>query len=230
MPAAQIQAAIRGFFATWGRPQRLRVDNGSPWGTWSDLPPELALWLIGLDIGMIWNPPRRPQDNGVVERSQGTGKRWAEPHTCHSAEELQQRLDHVDRVQREQYPALAGRTRLATYPGLLRCPRRYSQEWERKHWSLEPVLQHLAGYTVPRRVDSSGQVRLYNRNRYVGQIHKGKEIYVMFDPQERVWIFAEVGGQQLRICPATEINQEQIVKLKLLHHGPSCRGTNNQAV
>ena len=39
----------------------------------------LALWLIGLGIEVIWNPPRCPQANGVVERSQGTGKRWAEP-------------------------------------------------------------------------------------------------------------------------------------------------------
>src|SRR5262249_3437335 len=40
------------------------------------MPSELTLWLLGLDIGMTFNPPRRPQNNGVLERSQGTGKRW----------------------------------------------------------------------------------------------------------------------------------------------------------
>jgi hypothetical protein len=224
VPAASIQATIRGFFKAWGRPQRLRVDNGSPWGTWSDLPPELALWLIGLDIGMIWNTPRRPQENGVVEPSQGTAKRWAEPQACRSATELQRRLNKADRVQREKYPTRSGHTRLATYPALRARPRRYTRKWEQTHWDLELVMQHLAAYTVARRVDSSGHVRLYNRNRYVGQMHQDKQIYVMFDPGQREWIFADLGGQQLRTCPATEINHEQIVKLKLLHHRPSCRG------
>jgi hypothetical protein len=45
--------------------------------------------LLGLDIGIKFNPPRRPQDNGVIERSQGTGKRWAEPGACANAKELQ---------------------------------------------------------------------------------------------------------------------------------------------
>ena len=57
-----------------------------------DLPSELTLWLLGLDMGITFNPPRCPQDNGVIERSQGTGKRWAEPGACANAAELQRRL------------------------------------------------------------------------------------------------------------------------------------------
>ena len=53
-----------------------------PLGLGRELPTDLALWLIGSGVEIIWNPPRRPQDNGVVEHSQGTGKRWAEPATC----------------------------------------------------------------------------------------------------------------------------------------------------
>jgi transposase InsO family protein len=79
VPPTATQAQLRLAFARWGRPQRLRVDNGAPWGTRGDLPTDLQLWLLGMGMAISANPPHRPQDNGVVERSQGTGKRWGEP-------------------------------------------------------------------------------------------------------------------------------------------------------
>jgi len=77
-----------------------------------------------------WNPPARPQDNGVVERSQGTAKRWGEPWTCDSPEELQRRLEEMDWIQRQEYPNVGGRSRLEAYPGLARSRRAYTPEWE----------------------------------------------------------------------------------------------------
>jgi hypothetical protein len=113
-------------------------------GSSGDLPSALALWLIGLDVGVVWNPPRRPQKNGVVERSQGTGKRWAEPHACSRPEELQRRLEEMDGIQRQEYPSLHGRSRLEAFPQLNHSGRAYSPAWERRHWSLAAVLTHLA--------------------------------------------------------------------------------------
>jgi transposase InsO family protein len=72
VPPADVRDQLRLAFARWGLPGRLRVDNGAPWGSKGDWPTELALWLIGLGVGVTWNTPRRPQENGVVERSQGT--------------------------------------------------------------------------------------------------------------------------------------------------------------
>jgi hypothetical protein len=62
VPSGKVQDELRQCFRQWGRPVSLRVDNGYPWGSCGDLPTPLALWLVGLDIGVIWNPPRRPQD------------------------------------------------------------------------------------------------------------------------------------------------------------------------
>jgi hypothetical protein len=45
-----VQAELRRQFRRWGLPNALRVDNGNPWGDWSDLPTALALWLIGLGL------------------------------------------------------------------------------------------------------------------------------------------------------------------------------------
>src|SRR5262249_34516179 len=52
----QVQQALRRVFGRWGLPGRLRVDNGYPWGNSGDLPPELALWLLGLGPGLVWIP------------------------------------------------------------------------------------------------------------------------------------------------------------------------------
>ena len=129
------------------------MDNGKPWGTWSELPTALALWLIGLGIDMEWNDPGCPQQNGCVERSQGTIKRWSEPHTCHSVPELQARVDADDILQRERYPLAKGQSRWQLFPGLAHTGKDYSEAEEAKRWKLERVLEHLAGYVVPRLVD-----------------------------------------------------------------------------
>src|SRR4051794_34359624 len=151
--AEAVQKALRRAFARWGLPGRLRVDNGTPWGATGGLPTALALWLIGLGVEMIWNPPRRPRRNGVVERFQDVGQDWAEPATCASAAELQARLDAADRIQRDEYPALGGRSRRAAYPGLAHSGRPYRRRHEARQWDLARVLRWLSGHAVPRRVD-----------------------------------------------------------------------------
>jgi hypothetical protein len=215
VPPTAVQRQLRQAFQRWGRPLRFRVDNGIPWGSAGDLPTDLALWLIGLGVEVVWNPARRPQHNGVVERSQGTAKRWAEPHTCATVKELQQRLESMDRIQREEYPSLEGRRRYAVFPQLTHSGREYGAAWERKHWDLEKVSAHVAEYTVPRRVDQKGFVSLYNRNYYVGEKYRGRIVYGMLDPEAREWIFADDKGQQLRCRPAEQMTRERIVSLNV---------------
>jgi transposase InsO family protein len=217
VPATEVQAQLRQAFGRWRRPERFRVDNGVPWGSSGDLPPELALWLMGLGVAVAWNPPRRPQDNGVVERSQGTAKRWAEPGACSDATELQRRLEEMDVIQRQEYPSLRGRSRLEAFPQLSHSGRAYSPAWERANWDLEAAASHLAGYAVPRRVDKSGMVSIYNRNHYVGALHRGRTVYVMFDPGSNEWVFADERGQQLRCRLAAEFTREAILGLTVTH-------------
>jgi len=205
-----VQAELRRAFARWGLPAALRVDNGGPWGSAGDLPPDLALWLLGLGIDVWWNAPHTPTQNGVVERSQGTGRRWAEPERCATVAELQRRLQALDAVQREAYPSIAGQSRTAAYPGLAHSGRPYSAAWERQQWEHARVLGHLAGYAVPRRVDKNGDVSLYHRPHYVGSLHRGRSVYVMVDPQRVEWVFADAQGRQLRTQPATELAAERI--------------------
>src|SRR5207237_7722112 len=67
----------------WGPPERVRVDNGWPWGSGgADLPPVLSLWLIGWGCEVRWNRPAHPQENGVVERFHALQESWGEPAQC----------------------------------------------------------------------------------------------------------------------------------------------------
>ena len=112
-----VQTQLRRVFSRWGRPERFRVDNGVPWGSCGDLPTDLALWLIGLEMAMIWNPPRQPQKNGKVERSPKVwGRRGRSRGLADRPSELQQRIREMDHIQREEYPHRDGRSRWSLFP------------------------------------------------------------------------------------------------------------------
>jgi hypothetical protein len=213
-----IQEHFRETFCRWGLPERLRSDNGYPWGSTGDFPPELALWVIGLGVQMVWIPPGCPQENGVVERAQGTGQNWAEPRSCRNVAELQRRCDEMDRRQRERYPYREGRSRWEVYPGLQHSGRTYSRRWEERNWDLSRVLDLVAGQVVKRHVDASGSVSLYHRTRYVGKPQIGKNIYVSLDPTGPTWVFADEDGNEVRTHSADELSAQRIRGLSV-----SCR-------
>jgi transposase InsO family protein len=204
-------------FARWGLPNGLRVDNGAPWGSTGDFPTELSLWLIGLGIGIHWNSPGRPQENGVVERSQGTSSRWCESQTCAMPRELQAQLDRMDRLHREVYPYRERLSRIEYFPGLKHSGRPYARDLEEALWKWSRVTEHLSTYVVVRRVDRSGLVSLYNRGHYVGKIHQGKDVYVMYDPELNEWFFTDREGRQLRRQPAAQLSQENVMELEVTH-------------
>jgi transposase InsO family protein len=220
VPAAATQHEARQAFGRWGLPACVRVDNGWPWGSAGELPTDLALWLIGLGVEVIWNPPRCPQANGVVERSQGTGKRWADPSTCRDLDELARRLREQDAIQRERYPSIRGRSRLEAFPGLRHSGRPYLAEEEAARWELRPVLEHLGGYVLVRRVDGSGTISLYNRNRYVGKSVRGREVYVSLDPIEGEWVYSGRDGTCYRRQKAEELTADRVRGLEVSHHRP----------
>jgi hypothetical protein len=213
---------LRALFARWGRPQRLRIDNGMPWGSRGDLPTDLACWLAGLGVGLLINPPRRPQRNGVIERFQGVGKSWAEPHRCASGAELQQRLETLDRWQRDLYPAVKGRPRTVAYPGLKHSGRAYDPGSEAADWDLRRAWAWVGSHLVPRQVDAQGKVSLYNRPYFVGLLWAGRTIWVGFDPERGEWMFQDEQGHEIRRQAAAELSAERIVALQVTHRRRGC--------
>lgn len=210
---AKLRSHARAVLSLWGRPERIRVDNGYPFGSHGDFPPELSLWMLGLHVQMIWNPPHQPQKNGVVERSQGVAKKWAEPQQCTSPRQLQVCLEKMDRIQREQYPSIDGKSRCQAYPELAHSGRSYNAAWEKRNWSYQRILDYLAGLLETRKVSPGGHVSIYNQPYYVGKHHGGQTIFVYLDPMDVSWVFASEAGNQLRTHAAKQLSCQRIKRL-----------------
>jgi hypothetical protein len=204
---------FRRVFARWGLPDRVRVDNGYPWGTPRDLPSELALWLIGLGVEPIWNPAGQPTCNSKVERCNGLTQQWGELHRCTDGRQAARVLARVARIQREEYPALRGRTRLEVFPQL-RVPRReYRRAREEALWDLARVDAFLARGCWRRRADSQGVISLYGHGRSVGRCWARRELIVRFDAPSRCWSVSSPQGELIKRLPANELTRERILAL-----------------
>jgi transposase InsO family protein len=210
-----VREQLRLAWVRWGLPGRFRVDNGWPWGSRGDFPTDLSLWLVGLGIEMHWNNPRRPQENGVVERSQGTSARWCEPWTCRTPAELQTRLERMDRLYRESYPYERRLSRLQVFPGLVHSGRPYDPASETALWEWSRVAEHLTTIVSGRRVDPTGRVSVYNKTYFVGRLHHGKDICVLYDPESNEWVFADHEGRQLSRRPAEQLRRERVMSLNV---------------
>jgi len=213
VPDTQTQQALRECMARWGCPQAVRVDNGIPWGTSGGLPSRLSLWLAGLGVAMHWNEPYRPQQNGVVESTQRVSQRWVYPAGCADLEEVRQRLRREDWVQREEYPAVDGRSRRQAYPALLHSGRGYSRGWEEAVWDPGLALRLLARYQMRRKVSGRGQVSMYHRLIEVGRDRAGTWVYVGMDAEAVEWVIREVNGREVRRRPAPQFTPEALCRL-----------------
>ena len=145
---------FRHGFGRWGLPGGIRIDNGHPWGLNSGLPPDLALWLLGLGVNLAWIAPGTPQHNGKVERGNGVTQQGAEPSACRSRIELQEQLHRECLIQREQYPSIAGRPRIEAFPGLCQIARPYRADEEDGRWDLSRVDRFLAEQGLSRRANA----------------------------------------------------------------------------
>jgi transposase InsO family protein len=64
-----VQAKLSAIFERFGLPERMLMDNGSPWGNDRDNPYTiLTTWLLRLDIAISHGRPRHPQTQGKDER------------------------------------------------------------------------------------------------------------------------------------------------------------------
>lgn len=194
-------------------------DNGHPWGSRGDLPTELGLWLAGLDVTLVYNPPRRPQANGVVERSQEVGQRWADPACCADAADVQRRVDAMDQHQRAGFPEPA-QCRMRLFPELAHSGRAAAAATEPTTWDAARMHAALSGYAVVRRVNARGLVSVYGRHHYVGRRHAGRDTFVRFDAETGQWLFESVQGAVLGRAAAGLTREAILQRQVTLRHPP----------
>lgn len=211
----KVREAFRLVFERWGMPERIRFDNGKPWGTHSDLPSELAMWLLGLGVVVIFNRPHHPQENSKVERSHGTVKPWVEAENCKSIKELQKRLERACLIQREKYIGVDRLTRLERYPELREKGKPYSIEKEEQMFDLERVCNYLSQGVWQRKVNGKGYVSLFNRYYKVGLSYAKQSVNVKFIADTKEWVVFDQSNTELIRHKSLEITAERVRELNV---------------
>ena len=156
-----VQAELTAIFRRYGLPERMLMDNGSPWGsdalhrhTW------LTVWLLELGVAVSHGRPYHPQTQGKDERFHRTltaeviGRRaFADLAEC------QRRFDAWRVVYNTQRPHEA--LELAT-PAARYCPsrRRFPEKIEPFDYGPEAIV---------RRVDEDGWLSFRNRPLKLGR-------------------------------------------------------------
>jgi hypothetical protein len=187
VPIWEVRARLIEVFERWGKPGAMRVDNGEPLGDpTAQVTPALALWLIAMDVDMIWNKPRCPQQNGRVEKMQDTTARWAEVGQAANTTELQQRLDRVLAVQRGLYPVvrLEGLTRIAAFPTLQIKGRPYRDE----DFDILRVYARISKNLYTRKVSAGGQIKLFGVFYQIGHGRRHQWVQVRLTPDGTSWL------------------------------------------
>lgn len=191
------------------------MDNGMPWGTASKLPSAMGLWLVGLDIELIYGRPARSTDNAVVERSHGVLDKWVEAYLCADFADCEQKLGWAVLTQRERYRVDKGQTRIQKYPDLYANPRGYEPQQDSWMWSRDRVRQYLSGFSFQRKVEKNGRITLFANEYYLARKYARRHVEVHFDEVTEHWLICDEFGNELRRHPAKELNYELISQLRL---------------
>lgn len=201
VPIKQIQDRLILVFTQWGLPQKLKFDNGSPFGIPKrDGISVMTLWLIGMGISVHFNRPRRPTDNASVERMQGISANWAEALKAPHIEILQQRLDAVAFFQRHCFPSrtCGNKTRIQAYPALNQIKRPFQPQ----NFNFEQVQDFIQLTNWKRKVGKTGRIQLFNKGLQIGYQYKRQWVVIKYHKQKHVWQCFNSQAQLIKEIPA----------------------------
>jgi transposase InsO family protein len=207
-----VRSLLLDQFKQWGMPLAIRTDNGLPFGVPTrDVVPIMSLWLVAWGIIPILNRPRRPQDNAKVERNQGTLSRWAEVHKCQNLEQMQVHLDEASRMQRDH--CLVRRLGKASRTEVFKDLYTPARVFDEAIFDEQKAYEYLAQASYPKKVSVVGTTTVYNKPFQVGAQHKGKILFVKFDPKNVAWLFFDQLGNLLKTIPDPRFSRENLFNL-----------------
>jgi putative transposase len=184
---AHSKPVFEAAFREYGLPERLRTDNGAPFGSNGESGlTGLSVWWIKLGIVPEHIAPGKPQQNGRHERMHRTLKQETASPPASNRRAQQERFDRFRREYNEERPheALGQQTPASyyqpssrSYPERLR-PIEYPADWQK------------------RRVSDGGQMRWLGESVFVAHALEGEFVGLepVADDQWRVWFsFYQVG-------------------------------------
>jgi len=156
-----VEQELTRVFRLFGIPERMLMDNGSPWGDTAQTPyTKLVVWLMHIGIAVSHSRPFHPQTQGKDERLHRTiSAELLRGRSFRNLQECQEAFDLWRDVYNTQRPheAIGMRT-----PACIYVPSR------RAFPEVLPALAYEEGDHV-RKVDQSGKVYFRNRVFRVGR-------------------------------------------------------------
>jgi putative transposase len=163
-----VEVEMDRLLKTFGLPDRLRLDNGSPWGsTGAGGLTGLSVKWLKLGIALEFITPASPQENGRHERMHGTLKADTLNPPAATPVEQQRRFDAFRQSYNEQRPheALGQETPASHYQP---SPRPYPRR-------VEAAVDEDDGIEV-RRVRSSGEIKWRGGRVFIGEAFIGEPL------------------------------------------------------
>jgi transposase InsO family protein len=220
---AEIRQDLRLCFAHWRTlPERIQTDNeavfvGKPG---SGFPSPLQLWLKGLGIDHDHIRARHPTDNAGVERQHRTVYDYAILGGADHSDAVPAALDRALVDLNQELPSRAhgchGQPPLTAHPDLLQPCRLFTAERELASFDLRRVDAYLASFVWTRKVGKTGQLNLgAHRSRYgVSRKYAGQKVVVHFDPQDRMMVFCDSTGKEIRRRPSQGLELTDLTGLQ----------------
>jgi len=168
---ATVHAHLTSIFRQYGLPERMLMDNGSPWGKDRDTPyTALGAWLIRLGILLSHGRPYHPQTQGKDERLHRTLQEDVlDRQALTNLLDSQQYFDLWREIYNHQRPHAALQMAVPA-DRYSPSPRPFPQQ-------LPPIL-YDPGYIV-RRVDVGGQISFHNRIFHVGKAFRQSPVALL---------------------------------------------------
>ena len=220
VPLEEMKLTMIQLFQRWGRPGAIRVDNGEPFGSpEKSTTPPFALWLIAHKIRMIWNDPNCPQQNGKVERMQGTSIRWSEVKNFSDLEVIQNHLRWAINIQAFKYPVtrLNNLTRIQCFPELLQNHR----QWNLFNVDARRVWNFIAQKKYVRKVSAAGQIRHFGQTSYIDQSYAKQYVTLTLDPIKLEWWVFDAVGNCIKTITAKELALKRILNFSVFSKNSS---------
>lgn len=171
-----VQRHLTTFFRTYGLPERMLMDNGSPWGDAPDtLFTALTVWLLRLGIPVSHGRPYHPQTQGKDERLHRTLDEELLSRTAYpDLPACQAGFDHFRAIYNTQRPHEALD---------LDTPAAHYQPGARPFPDTLPPLRFPAGAAI-RKVDATGRITFHNRRLRVSRAFRDLAVGLLPNTQE----------------------------------------------
>jgi transposase len=214
---ADYQLALRLAEALWGLPDRIAVDHDVIFydsRSASPFPTRLHLWLLALDVALVFGPISRPTERALTERShQLWGQQVLEGQQFADWEALYQAVMQRRQFLNERLPC----ARLGEVPPLVaypqaRTPRReYRPEWEAQALDLECIYAYLALGRWFRLVSSIGTVTLGGQVYGLGRAWAKQQVEITFDATDQHLVFQAAREEPVKRLPIQGITRTALM-------------------